>query len=274
MGFFSANDGLALRFESQAPPGAKAAIVFMHGLGEHIGRYQAVFEFFSRQGYACFGFDQRGFGLSPGERGHIDSFAQYVDDLDCFIRRVSAELPGKPLYLFGHSMGAVVVLSYALRDGLPIRAMLVFSCPLRLAQWPGRVFGHWAAKLAAFFPKLKLPNLLDPQELSNNPALIQAYLDDPLVEKSVSLKWLREFDLACGHIRAQASQITLPILLAHGACDRIADVAGAEWLFRHLGSQDKTLQIYAGMKHELLNHRQSDSEKVLEAALAWLGRFA
>ena len=130
-----ASHDISLYVTGEPDVASKAAIVFLHGLGEHIGRYEAVFEEFAGQGYGCFGFDQRGFGRSGGERGHVDSFSRYIEDLTRVIDWVCAEMPGKPILLFGHSMGSIVVLSYALQRSPVIRGLLVFSCPLLLAQW-------------------------------------------------------------------------------------------------------------------------------------------
>jgi alpha-beta hydrolase superfamily lysophospholipase len=272
MGYFLASDDIPLYFTGEPDVASKAAIVFLHGLGEHIGRYEAVFEDFSGQGYGCFGFDQRGFGRSGGERGHVDSFSRYVEDLTIFINWVSAEMPGKPILLFGHSMGSIVVLSYALQRSPVIRGLLVFSCPLLLAQWTGRVFGSLVGPLSAFFPRLKIPNLIDPDELSDDPEVIKAFKRDRYVEKSVSLSWLREFKGACDNLCQNASQIVIPVLMTHGSQDRIADIAGVKLLFEKLGSKDKMLDIYEGLKHELLNHRPSERKQVLEKTFNWLGQ--
>ena len=134
MGHFLASDDISLYLTGEPDVASKAAIVFLHGLGEHIARYEAVFEDFAGQASGCFGFDQRGFGRSGGERGHVDSFSRYIGDLTRVINWVSAEMPGKPILLFGHSMGSIVVLSYALQRSPVIRGVLVFSCPLLLAQ--------------------------------------------------------------------------------------------------------------------------------------------
>lgn len=270
MGHFLSKDKLSLYYENMEVAKPKAAIIFMHGLGEHIGRYRQVFKDFSSRGYSCFGFDQRGFGQSPGKRGNVDAFTCYMDDLEAFIELVSGKAIGVPIYLFGHSMGSIIVLSYALTNRTPIQGMLIFSCPLRLAQWPGRMFSPIVGKLFSLFPRLSIPNMINPEDLSNDPGILQIFSSDRLVEKKVTLNWLHEFTCACSYIRAHAQRITIPTFIAHGACDRIADVAGAEFLYRHIASEDRILVVYDGFKHELLNHQETDRRKVLEDTFQWL----
>lgn len=270
MGNFLSHDKLPLYYESLTASDANAVIVIVHGLGEHIGRYRQVFADFAHRGYSCYGYDQRGFGQSPGERGHVTTFSQYVDDLEVFINWVSAETQGLPLYLFGHSMGSIVTLSYAINHQSRIDGLLIFSCPLRQAQWLGRNLSPLLGQLSMFFPRFRLSNRLNPEDLTNDPAVIYAFNHDCLVEKMVTLNWLNEFNHACHYLRANAERIKIPAFLVHGACDRIADVVGAVCLFQHLGSVGKMLLLYDGLKHELLNHAESDRLEVVKDTIQWL----
>jgi len=272
-GFFSAHDGLKLYSKAMLVESSKASLVFVHGLGEHIGRYQETFQAFSEQGYSCYGYDQRGFGRSEGERGHVDAFSGYVEDLAGFIDIMAAEVPEKPVFLLGHSMGSIVALTYALKYPSKIQGLLIFSCPLQLA---GKIAGlgrflvqFWPVSLS---PKLKLPNFIDPRMLSDNPASFQGLSADPYTFNQVSINWLREFGTALNHVSGQARQIKLPVLLNHGDQDSIAALNGAKSLLSALSSQDKTLHIYPGLKHELLNHTPEKRARVLVETFDWLAR--
>lgn len=270
MAFFRTNDQLALYLKATIVEPNKASVVFMHGVGEHIGRYAETFQAFSEQGYSCFGFDQRGFGRSEGERGHINAFSDYVEDLAKFIDDIVDQNPTKAVFLLGHSMGSIVALAYALKYPTKIQGLLIFSCPLKLASYTANLGDVIALGLSSITPKLKLPNLIDPQALSNNLPNIQAFITDPYAFNKVSINWLREFKLARANVLNHAQQIMLPVLINHGDADHIAALSGAKALFALLGTHDKTLHIYPGLKHELLNHCPADRAKILEQTLEWL----
>ena len=268
--FFRTNDQLALYFKATIVESSSASIVFMHGVGEHIGRYVEIFQIFSEQGYNCFGFDQRGFGRSEGELGHVNAFSDYVEDLAKFIDVVVGKESSKAVFLLGHSMGSIVALAYALKYPTTIQGLLIFSCPLKLASCSANVAGFIAPGLSVIIPTFKLPNLIDPQALSNNLFNIQEFITDPYAINKVSVSWLREFKSARANILHHARQIMLPVLINHGDADKIAALSGARALFAELGTPDKTLHSYPGLKHELLNHCPAERAKVLEQTFKWL----
>lgn len=270
--FFRSHDQLALHFNATIAEFSKASVVFVHGTGEHIGRYEEIFQTFAELGYSCFGFDQRGFGRSEGESGHIDAFSDYVEDLAKFIADiVRLAEPTKAVFLLGHSMGSIVALAYSLKYASKIQGLLIFSCPLNLVTCLANlgcfIGDGWPS---AVMPKLKLPNCIDPEELSDNSTNIQAFMTDPYAFNKVSLSWLREFKLARDKIQRDAQQIMLPVLINHGDADKIAAPSSATTLFAALGSNDKTLHIYPDLKHELLNHCPVQRATVLEQTFAWL----
>ncbi len=270
MAFFRTNDQLSLYFKASISKSSKVSIVFVHGVGEHIGRYAETFQAFSAQGYSCFGFDQRGFGRSKGEPGHIEAFSDYVEDLAKFIDDVVVKEPAKAIFLLGHSMGSIVALAYALKYATKIQGLLIFSCPLQLVSYSAHLGGFIAQGLSVIMPKLKVPNFIDPQMLSDNSTNIQAFVADPYAFNKVSINWLREFKSARAYVLNHAQYIVLPVLINHGDADEIAALSGAKTLFAALGTHDKTLRIYPGLKHELLNHCPAERAKVLEQTFEWL----
>ncbi len=272
MAFFQTKDNLSLFYNTLPLASSRASVVFLHGMGEHIGRYEAAFQSFANQGYSCFGFDQRGFGRSEGERGHINSFADYVDDLATFIAEIVVNDTVKPVFLFGHSMGTIVSLTYALQHSSEIRGLMISSCPLKLAYWFANFGGFFVEALSGIAPRLKIPNQIDPAELTDDPRIIKAFEYDPCIVKSVSVNWLHEFTLARGNILRNANRIFLPTLICHGSDDHIASVAGAKLLYEKLRSDDKSITVFDGLKHELLNHRPNERAQVLKLVFDWLDR--
>jgi alpha-beta hydrolase superfamily lysophospholipase len=271
-GFFQTRNDLSLFFNTLPSASSKASVVFLHGVGEHIGRYEAIFRSFAAQGYSCFGFDQRGFGQSEGERGHINSFAEYVDDLARFIDEIVNKDAKIPVFLFGHSMGTLVTLAYALQYSTKIRGLVISSCPLKFAYWLANFGGLLADALSEIAPQVKIPNMIDPDELTDDPLVIEAFKHDPYIVKDVSLSWLHEFKLTQKNILLNANRILLPTLICHGDADPIAAAAGAELLYEKLGSDDKSLIIFNGLKHELLNHLSDERAQVLKKIFEWLDK--
>ena len=187
--YFKTYDQLALYYTVSLAAPAKASIVFVHGVGEHIGRYAAAIQAFSAQGYNCFGYDQRGFGRSEGERGHVKLFSDYVDDLAKFIEEIVKPASGKQIFLLGHSMGSIVALAYAFRYSKKIQGLMLFSCPLILASNFAIIASLLAESFLFFIPKFKLSNHINPEELSDNETNIQALIHDPYAYNKVSVNW-------------------------------------------------------------------------------------
>lgn len=272
VGYFRTDDQLELFFKATHVESSKASIVFVHGLGEHIGRYEEAFQAFSEQGYDCFGFDQRGFGRSEGERGHIGSFSDYVEDLAKFIDTIVRQQSAKDVFILGHSMGSIVALAYASKYAIYIQGLLLFSCPVKLGSYLAAMGGFVAQAVSFFLPELKVPNFIDPLALSNNNANIQEFIADPYAFNQVSVNWLKEFKLARGAVLDQARRIIIPVLINHGGADTIAALGGAKAVFSALGAHDKTFHVYPGLKHELFNHCPAEREEVLQKTFAWLNR--
>ena len=269
-GFFRADDGLSLYYRAVRSASAKASVVFVHGVGEHIGRYQSAFDWLAARGYDCFGHDQRGFGRSEGVRGDVAEFSRYVADLETFLTEVVLKATDQPIVLFGHSMGSIVVLTRAMQTSPPCAGLMVFSCPLAVAQWSGKLGAALAGPVHHLLPGLMMPNFINPNALTNDPEVVDAFRDDPYVFGKVSVNWLYEFARACRTIMRDPQAISLPILIAHGSHDRIADARGAKWLFENIGSADKHLEIFEGFRHELLNHIPVERALVLECMYRWL----
>ena len=111
---FATPDGLCLYGQRWLPDAeAGAVVVMVHGFVEHSSRYARLAEDMNRHGYAVYPMDLRGHGRSDGPRCFVRRFDQYLEDLDLSLERVAAAEPGKPLFLFGHSMGGLIVARWA-----------------------------------------------------------------------------------------------------------------------------------------------------------------
>jgi len=266
---FKGAGGIDLYCRCWKPEGKpKAAVAIIHGVREHSGRYAAMANDLTPHGYAVYCFDHRGHGRSPGQRGHINAWQEYRDDTEAFVAQVRRDAPDLPLFLFGHSMGAVIELDYLLFHSEGLRGAVISGAavepvdktkPLQLAV--GRV-------LSRVRPTLSTKWKFGGAGVSRDPAVVQAYDTDPLVNNQSSLRWGMEFLSAIDRVKSRAAEIKLPVLLVHGGDDRVVSPDGSRRLFEQISSTDKELKVYPGRFHEA--HNDFGREEVLSDIVRWL----
>jgi alpha-beta hydrolase superfamily lysophospholipase len=266
---FQGAGGLELFLQTWQPEGAiRGVVAIVHGLGEHSGRYPVLVDALVENGFAVATFDNRGHGRSSGDRGHIDSWGDYREDVHEFLRYTRSHFINLPLFLYGHSLGALIVTDYVLfyPDGLD--GLIVSGHPLQPtgAKKPHLVF--LAKILSRYRPKFSFPLGLDPDTLSRDPAVVQAYKSDPLVHPKVTARWGMEALAAVDRVRDRASEIRMPLLIVHGGADRINSAEGARELLKLASSTDKTLHVYPGGYHE--PHNDLDRQTVVRDIVEWL----
>jgi alpha-beta hydrolase superfamily lysophospholipase len=251
-----------------------AALVVVHGYGEHGGRYQHLADAMVPRGYAVHVFDLRGHGRSPGVRGHVERFSDYVGDARLFVDAVAAERaaeagrPAPPLFLLGHSLGGLIATSCAEAhpDGL---AGLILSSPfLRLRLPVGGVKRAAARVLSKVAPTRDIGNSIPAEELSHEPGVVAAYKTDPLNHHVATARWAAEALAAQRAALSAAGQLRLPLLVMYAGADTIADPAASRELFASAASADKTIRCYDGYYHELFNEVGRDA--VFADLAAWL----
>ncbi|MBW6456508.1 MAG: lysophospholipase [Trueperaceae bacterium] len=274
----TSRDGLALPTRAWLPdePGeARAALVLIHGLGEHVGRYHALATRLTAEGYAVHGYDQRGHGDAEGPRAQVDRFEQLVGDLGDVVARVRAAHPDRPLVLFGHSMGGVVALRAAQSGVVEPDALLLSSPALRVGgDVPGWLQGL-LTRVAGPFPDLPTKPV-DVSALSRDPAVVEAYRQDPRVyHGAVKARMATELVRVGAAALAAATEAVVgdghgqpPLLIVHGREDRIADPGASAELHRAMAGRDATLELYDDGPHELFNDPLR--ERVLGDVLGWL----
>ena len=259
-----------LYWRARKPAGpARALLVLVHGVAEHIGRYEHVAAYFVGRGYAFYAFDQAGHGKSEGARGHINAFGDYLADLQRFITLAQEREPGLPTFLLGHSMGGLVSLAYGEQQPPELRGIIVSAPGLRLAMPVPKWKRALGKALSGVMPTLAMANGIPPELLTHDPAISGAYAQhDPLVFKTATARWATEFFRTQVETLAAADRFTLPCLLMHGGDDRLVSPEGTRQFFAAAGSADKSLKIYDGFYHEIFN--EIGKEKVFEDMRAWL----
>jgi acylglycerol lipase len=268
-GTFKGLNGLELYHTAWLPDkDTRAVIIAVHGLAEHIGRYKNVVNYLVPRGYAIYGLDHRGHGKSQGIKGYVDRFDDYITDLKIFYDMVRKEQPDKKIFMLGHSLGGLIAVDYAIKYQAEL-AGLIASAPLLkigASVSPATVF--MAKIISALAPKMGVTTL-DASAISKDKAVVDAYVNDPLVYRGkTSARLGVEMIKITTKIPEMIPTITLPLLVMYGTEDRLCDPEGSKMLYEKASSQDKTLKAYEGLYHEIFNEPEHDS--VLADVDAWL----
>jgi alpha-beta hydrolase superfamily lysophospholipase len=263
---FDAAGGRRLFARSWVPPQPTRNLVLVHGYAEHSGRYEHVGAWFAARGAAVHAYDHQGHGLSGGRRCHVRRFGDFLDDLEVVVEKARGSHPALPLFVIGHSMGGLIVCAWA-RERQPRVSGLVISSP-PLAR-PGSVSPTRLAllRLARWIaPTASIASELDPQGLSRDPAVAEAYLADPLVHLRMTLSLGAELFAAIGRTRPRGSEVSLPMLMLHGSADPICPPAASQAFARDvLGCRYRS---YPELRHEIFN--EPERESVFADVQAWL----
>ncbi|HET6553038.1 MAG TPA: alpha/beta hydrolase [Dyella sp.] len=251
---------------------AHGAVLIVHGLGEHSGRYERLAQWFHTRGYAVRCYDQRGHGKTPGPRGALRHADDLLEDLATVYNGYAESLPHPPL-LLGHSMGGLVAARCVLDQRIRPPAMVLSSPAMR--TWEPKWKQALASSLARMLPNLPLPNGLPFDKLSHDPQVEPAYRNDPLrhgwITPRVATFFFREGEAT---IR-DASQLSVPTLLLVAGADKLVnpsgsrDFAAAAWASNHL-----TTRYFDSLYHELFNEAEPSRSQVLKQLGDWLQKRA
>jgi alpha-beta hydrolase superfamily lysophospholipase len=267
--FFPTRDGLRLFERRWLPSGEpRAEVMLVHGIMEHSGRYATTAEILVRHDYAVSAADLRGHGKSDGPRCWIRSFDEYIDDVDEFFDRTIRRSAGKPVFVFGHSLGGLIAVLWCIRRQRKPQGLILSGPALQVRHqlYP------WLRRLAGIgsilFPRFRLLRM-GGRNISRDPAVVAQFRDDPLVfhgrlPTRTGAEILRAGDLA----RSQYEQVHTPLLVLHGTDDRVAAVEASQELVQWAQTSDKTLCLYPGLYHEVLS--EPEKEQVLADLIRWI----
>jgi acylglycerol lipase len=262
-------DGLRLFAQSWLPDGdPKAVVVFSHGIGEHSGRYAHIGQALADHDYGLVMADLRGHGKSPGKRGHIDSWSNFRSDFAATIDAAHAAYPGLPVFAGGHSLGGLIALNTAVSAPVECAGVIASGAGLGLAFVPPQWKVAVAKTLSNLTPALAMSNELDPEWLSRDKVVVEAYRSDPLVHDRITARCFVEFTNAQAETMAGAGNLTLPLYLIGGEKDQLTSTKAIEAFYAAAGSADRTLRIYEGLYHEVFN--EPEQERVINDMIDWL----
>lgn len=261
--------GVRILVRSWIPESAlRAVIVLCHGVNSHGGQYVWAAEQFVSSGLAVYALDLRGRGRSEGERFYVEDIADYVSDVRSTIALAKSRHAGSPLFLLGHSAGGVVSATYVLDNQSQLTG---FICESFAFQVPAPGFALAAIKgISHIAPRLPVLTLRN-EDFSRDAKAVEALNRDPLIVKesqpAITVAALVRAD---ERLHDAFPSITLPVLIMHGTADKATVCQGSQFFFDTVGSQDKTLKLYDGHYHDLLN--DLGKEEVMTDIQAWLDR--
>ena len=243
-----------------------AGLVLVHGQGDHSGRYMHIAKAMNQAGISVFGYDQRGHGKSGYQRGHIPNYDQLIADLDQFIGQAHNRLQGKPLFLYGQSMGGNVVLNYALRNPRKISAVAASSPWIKLAFEPSPIKVALARAIDRIAPSLSMKSGLEIQALSRSPEVCEKYQNDPLNHDRISTRMYNDVYRAGLNLLDKASDFQIPTYVYHGTADRLTS-HDASKEFAQRGNEKITFRSWDGLFHE--THNEPEGEIVIKTLVDW-----
>jgi alpha-beta hydrolase superfamily lysophospholipase len=241
------------------------------GFNSHSGYYLSPAESLAAHGLAVYALDLRGRGHSDGERFYVERFSDYVNDVSAIVSLTKQREPGLPTFLLGHSAGGVVACLYALDQQAQLAGLICesFAHELPAPDFALAVF-KGLSHVAPHAHILHLKNEL----FSRDPKVVEIMNNDPLIaHETQPTKTLAEMVRADERLKKEFPLITLPVLILHGTADEATKPSGSQYFYDGAGSRDKTLRLYEGHFHDLLNDLgkdvvMADIEKWIDVHLA------
>lgn len=270
-GFFRSGRDANIYYQHWLPKDQpKVALLIVHGLAEHSGRYMNVVNHFVPLGYAVYGIDLFGHGRSDGTRVFVDRFQDFIDSVKTYFDMIRDWQPEVPIYLVGHSMGGLIGAAYLLDYQHELAGAILSGPAVKVQESTSSITILAGKLLSTLMPRFGLMQL-KADSICRDPEVVQAYVDDPLVHTGkVTARLAAEMLKAMQRITGRVSEIVLPVIIVHGSEDRLVDTDSAQMLYDGVGSADKAIKIYEGLYHEVFN--EPEHKQVLEDVEMWLER--
>ena len=266
-GSFKSAGDLNIVFRSWRPSGKpRGVIAVVPGFNSHSGYYTWVADRFVARGLAVYAVDLRGRGKSDGERFYVQQFADYVSDAAGLVALAKSREPGLPMFMLGHSAGGVVACTYALEQQAELAGLI---CESFAFQVPAPDFALAVLKgLSHIAPHAHVLPLKN-EDFSRDPSVVAAMNADPLIaHETQPTQTVAAMVRADERLKKEFPLITLPVLILHGTADKATKPGGSQAFYDAAGSTDKTLKLYEGAYHDLLN--DTDKEAVMADITRWV----
>lgn len=257
-------DGLSLYGVINLPQQPKGIVVVVHGLAEHLYRYNYLADFLKSAGYIVLRYDQRGHGKSDKKNGipvFLGDYNELADDVNSAVQLMKQDYPNLPIFVIGHSMGGFSVVAFGTKYPHQVNGIVTSGALTRLNN-PD----------IASIPEGTPPETILPNELSDgvcsDPDVIEAYVQDPMVPKEITASIFIELTKGTDFLKMNAASLVEPILILHGQNDALVAEKDSRDLYGEVGSEDKQLIIYPKLFHEIFNEPVKYS--IYQTVVDWL----
>lgn len=267
-GTFTGARGLRLFRRIRRPAGqARGVVINLHGLGDHSGLYPDLMDHLASVGLVVHAPDLRGNGRSPGQRGYIGRWEELRADLHALVALVRSEEPGLPLFLLGNSLGGLVVLDYALTYPEGVRGVIAVAPPLGRLSVPAPLLALGRV-MSRLWPRFSVQTGMDLSGLARDPAVRATVLADPLFHRRGTARLSTEVVATIARVLADAPRFPVPVLILHGAADRMVTPDGSRAFIDRVGHPDRELREYPDGYHALF--ADLDRARVLDDLERWI----
>ncbi len=250
------------------PEKPRAIVCLLHGIFEHGGRYRQFAGYLNEAGIGLVVADHYGHGRSPGKKGFIAHWDELIEDTSRWIGEVRTDYPELPCFLMGQSLGGLLAVSYLRKKKPAFRGVVLLSPALIVSRDLSPLLQKLAPLLNAVAPHLKTVRL-DATAVSRDPKVVSDYVNDPLnYTGKIFVRTGHETLQATKSIRGYFPEFNWPVLILHGTADRLTEPEGSQLFYDQISSKDKTLRLFQGWYHELLN--EPEKEQVFELIKDWI----
>lgn len=269
-GSFQGANGLELYYQSWHPPDSgRVVLVIVHGHGGHSGIFTRMVEYLIDRNYIIYSFDLRGHGRSPGQRGYINSWAEYRADIAAFLQFIKTkESALLPWFLIGQSMGGIIALDYLLKATHQLSGAILISPALGLSVSPVKLL--IGKMLSQIRPRFALNAGIDMSTGSRDRAVVAANVRDPLRHRQGTARLATELLKTIDWVNTHADQLQVPLLILHGGADKVTPLSSSQIFFQRLTVADKEMHEYPDSYHEL--HNDLNYLEVLADMNDWIER--
>lgn len=263
----SKTSGIKIYGKSWPIENPKAVLCLIHGLGEHVNRYDHMAKYYNQQGFAVVGYDRSGHGQSEGKKGHTEKFDFFLDEIDELYEQTKKQYPNQTLVAYGHSMGGQLVLLHAIKRKPPVKAIIATAPAIKLANDPPAALLAIGKLMLKVYPKFTQSNGLKVKDLSRDSAIVKTYVDDPLVHDRITsytaITMLSEGDWLFDY----KGKLDFPTLVMHGEKDEITSAKASEAFANRVGTSFK---VWPGAYHEI--HNEPEKETVYQYGIDWINQ--